>query len=226
VKPAIQLCTTIGAAFICALLWFSFWFTAFNHPSAEKTPRPNYPRAAIWTRTAPNTIQDLRAPTRFAFPSKEGFSGNFPESHVRLKLSADQPKQPQIYLQTNPFPRKRPEQPQLYETVSLPHAQLTTPATTQPLIIPQPERISLFFSPELAARIDRPMQLLLSNDIPQSIRIHLNIQPDGTVSQALFDTPVKNNQLAGAVRQLRFAPALTASDGWMDIRLADRKAQP
>ena len=95
---------------------------------------------------------------------------------------------------------------------------LPAPGARPTAIIQQPDRIALFLSPELQARADEPPQLTVSGILPASVRIHLGIRPDGTVDQVLFETPVENEALAGAVRQLRFKPAAVRTDSWLDLR--------
>jgi hypothetical protein len=222
VKIPIHLTTASGAALLCTLLCFAFLLTAFNPARSEKVEEPNYPNMALWQNGA-EAVRDLHSPTRFALPSREGFSGEFPESNVHLELSLERPHQPTKYLNNNPISRRRPDQPHLREEVPLPHDQVLIPATTKSLIVPQPEHISLFLSPELQTRVDKPLQIDLETALDQSVRVHLNILPDGTVSQALFEEPVKSIELTGAIRQLRFAPALVSTTGWLEIRFTKRE---
>ena len=170
------------------------------------------------------TLGDIRSPSRIALPSKEGFSGTFPESKVHLNLSLSRPEQPTLYLQSNPTPRFRPEQPHLREDVPLPKPPLATPTITQPLVIPQSGQTEFFFSAELESRIIRPIQINPSGDLPRSIRAHVYVDLNGMVSQTLLDRPVENNTLAGEIRKLRFKPASSPTDGWIEIRFTEEEA--
>jgi len=217
VKQRLQLSPALTAAILCALLWFAFWLIAFHPRPIRKITATVYP-AAIFLPAGAEDIREIRSPTLFALPSEQGFSGTFPESHVNLKLSLDQPDQPKFYLPREPADRTPPTQISLLETVPPLQSQLPAPGATHTGSAPRPERIALFFSPSLQVRMPDPVELDLSGTLPPSVRIHLTIRPNGTVEQALFETPVENSTLAGAVRKLRFAPAAEQTSGWLDIR--------
>jgi hypothetical protein len=122
------------------------------------------------------------------------------------------------YLARMPAEQEVPDQISLQEAMPQLKEDLPVPGARPAAVIPQPKRIALFFSPELQARIDAPPQLNLSGALPSSVRIDLGVRPDGTVDQVLFDAPVKNTALAGAIRQWRFAPAPTRTDNRLDLR--------
>ena len=225
-KKHLQCCVAPLAALVCTALWFAPWLLAF-----DPAPRPAYvpkemPSVGLWVHaTFPNA--PLHAPTLFALPAEQGFSGEFPEKSVGLiPTSWERPRQSDIYLERNPTPRFRPEQPNLNDTITLPHDPLEPASVTEPLAFPHPGRIALFLSPELQARTDGTPQLEISGNLPESIRVYLKVRPDGSIDQTLFDPPIGNGHLTGAVRQLRFLPALQSTEGWLDIRVTPLREAP
>ena len=213
----------LALAVACTLLWFGFWIVAFEPaPAPTEKVTATRPTASFWPKGA-EPIRALHSPTLFAFPSEQGFSGTFPENNVNLKLSFERPKQPDLYLETNLIPRAQPTHPLVNDKITLPQPALPIPTTTQPLSIPQPKGITLFLSPELQARSTDTLELDLSGELPDTIRVELQILPDGTVGQAFFDEPVQNKALLGAIRRLHFAPALDTTTGWLEIRFSERK---
>lgn len=209
----------LAAAVLSAIIWFALWLMAFQPAPAPAVVVATHPALIFWPKGA-ETIRRLHSPTLFALPSKQGFSGTFPEDRVNLKIELNhRPEKPDLYLHENPIPRIRPEQPQLDDKIVLPYPPLPIPAIGQRLEIPHPNRVALFLSPELQNRTGESQQLDVSGDLPAAIRAYLVVEPDGTVSQVLFDKPVKNQTLAGAIRRLQFAPALDTTSGWLEIRI-------
>lgn len=210
----------LGAALLCAILWFTFWLTAFTIQPVIKTIPQRHPPATYLSASA-EYPRELLAPTLFALPSAQGFSGVFPESRVYMDLSLNQPKQinhPEFYLPYEPTQRTEPDQVSLIEPAPIPRSALPAPGTTPIKTAPRPGRIALFFSPELQPRTNESMQLSIPGELPSSIRVSLSVQPEGTVDQAFFETPVENTALAGAIRKLQFKPSATRTVGWLEIR--------
>lgn len=219
-KTRLKISPALGAALLCAILWFAFWLTAFTIQPLIKTIPQRHPTATYLPAGAENT-RELLAPTLFALPSAQGFSGVFPETRVHMDLSLNQPEQapqPEFYLQYEPTPRTEPDQVSLIETAPIPRAALPAPGTDPIQTAPRPGRIALFLSPELQPRTTEPMHLSISGELPSSVRVSLSVQPDGTVDQAFFETPIENAALAGAIRKLQFKPSATRTDGWLEIR--------
>ncbi|MBC8206520.1 MAG: hypothetical protein ISR85_04860 [Kiritimatiellales bacterium] len=232
-KLRLQLTPALVAATVCALLWFAAWLIPFRPtPQREIIPLIR-PAVCFWPGGA-ETIREIRSPSLFALPSEQGFSGNFPESRINLLVPSagdipgiaiksritppEHPAQNESYLMRNPVVRTQPDTVSLLETIPRLTTDLPFPNVRPASIIPQPDRIALFLSPELRARSDAPPQLAVPGELPASVRIHLSIRPDGTVDQALFETPVQNDALAGAIRQLRFEPATVRTEGWLELR--------
>ena len=204
-------------AAVCSLAWFALWLSAFR-PIPEPAPEP-MPRPAVAICSATDeTLSRLRAPTLFALPSKEGFSGTFPEKRVNVRLSPERLRQPETYLARQPG-TAAPDQTTLIERIPFPQSELPAPGATPTAVIRRPETIVFFFSPELASRateIKPPSEIESLPDA--SVRIHLTVRPDGTVAHAFFETPMEQATLLSAVRKLRFTPAPEKTGGWLDIR--------
>jgi len=235
VKHRLQFNPTMGIALVCALLWFALWLVPF-HPAPLHENRPPARPSTAFRPDGVKTFRRLRSPALFALPSEQGFSGDFPKDRINLFVPANgtnnvdntlpetrissstQPDNQPFYLPRSPVERAEPDQISLQEPMPQPKMDLPAPGAHPTAIILQPDRIALFLSPELLARVDAPPQLTVPGILPTSVRIHLGIRPDGTVDQVLFETPVENEALAGTVRQLRFKPAAVRTDSWLDLR--------
>lgn len=205
---------------VCAALWFALWLTAFEVQPIRKMLPPTYP-AATFLPVGAEKIRKFLTPSLFALPAEQGFSGVFPESRVHMELSLDQlepTEQTEFYLPHKPVKRAEPDQASLMEVTPIPRSGLPAPGTARIKAAPYPGRIALFLSRELQSRANGPMQLALTGELPTSVRVHIRIQPDGTVDRTLFETPVENKALAGAIRQLQFTPATEQTTGWLEIR--------
>ena len=232
-KFRLQFNPVFRAATVCALLWFAVWLIPFRPTPRREILPPLRPVVRFWPAGA-ETIREIRSPSLFALPSEQGFSGNFPEARINLLVpsagdrigsaiksrikSPDRPAQNEFYLLRDPISRTQPDPISLLETIPRLTTDLPLPNVRPASIIPQPARIALFLSPELQARSEKPPQLTVPGELPASVRIHLSIRPDGTVDQALFEDPVQNDALAGAIRQLRFKPAAVRTEGWLELR--------
>ncbi len=207
----------------CSVAWFAFWLSAFQ-PIQEPTPQPTPQLAVAVCPATDPTLNTLQAPTLFALPSKQGFSGTFPADRVNVDLSLKRPQHPGTYLSHQPAAAPAPDQTQLTESIPRSESELPAPGGTRTTVIRNPEKIALFFSPELAARateIETPSEIETLPDA--SIHIHLTVRPDGTVAHAFFETPTEQPALLSAVRKLRFTPAPEETSGWLDIRFTPAK---
>lgn len=220
-KTNLQITPELGAALLCALLWFAFWLTAFEIQSVKKMSKATR-SLATFLPAGGEHARDFLAPTLFALPNEQGFSGTFPESSVHMDLALDQPEpagRQEFYLPYTPAPRAEPNQISLTENSPLPpRAELPAPGGEHIKSAPRPERFTLFLAPEIQPRTPAPMHLSLPGELPASVRVYLGIRPDGTVDRSLFDPPVKNQALAGAIRKLQFKPAPERTDSWLEIR--------
>ncbi len=205
-------------AAVCSLAWFTFWLSAFR-PIPEPEPRlESHLVAAICPATDP-ALQTLQAPTLFALPSEQGFSGTFPEKQVNVRLSLERPRQSETYLSRQPVAAPAPDQTQLIESIPHSESELPAPGGNRTTVIRTPEKIVFFFSPELAPRatgIKPPAEIESLSDA--SVRIRLTVRPDGTVAHAFFETPMEQPALLSAIRKLRFTPTPEETSGWLDIR--------
>ena len=211
-------------ALLCSVAWFALWLAAFRPiPESAAAPKPRPSITVVPANDDP--LSRLRAPTFFALPSKEGFSGTFPEKRVNVHLSFEQPRQPEPYLTRQPS-AATPDQTKLIGRIPLPQSELPVPSATPTAVIRNPEKIAFFFSPELQPRatgIEPPAEI---ESLPEaSVRIHLTVRSDGTVAHAFFETPTEQPALLGAVRTLRFNPAPEKTAGWLDIRFSPAKNQ-
>ena len=217
-KTRLQSILIFAGALLCASAWFALWLTAF-HPQPVPPPnQPVHPSLALYPAQladAPHFTQ----PTLFALPVKEGFSGTFPESRVYLNLKPEHPQQPDFFLQQRPHSKPLRKQIRFIEPVSLPQSgQLTVPGVAQQTDSKPPTGLFLILSPKLQARTDRALQLKGSENLPAFVRIQLKVDPEGAVSQCFFETPLENDALARIIRALRFNPAPTETDGWLELR--------
>ncbi len=203
---------------MCSLAWFAFWLSAFR-PIPEPEPRLEFPLAAAVCPATDQTLKTLQAPTLFALPSEQGFSGTFPEKQVNVRLSLEQPQQPGTYLSRQPAASPAPDQTQLIESIPRSESELPAPGRNCTTVIRNPETIAFFFSPELAPRatgIEPPPEI--ESPSAASVRIRLTVRPDGTVAHAFFETPMEHPALLISVRKLRFTPAPEKTSGWLNIR--------
>ncbi|MBI9019988.1 MAG: hypothetical protein JEZ10_01865 [Verrucomicrobia bacterium] len=219
-KSRLQFTPALTVALVCALAWFALWLTAFRpmpERPAKSKPRP----AAAFCPSADRTLHALQAPTLFALPSEEGFSGIFPERRVNVNLSLELPRQPETYLSRQPGAAPAPDQTQLIERIPLPQNKLPAPGAGRTTVLRQPEPIALFFSPELQPRATEIKSLSGVETLSvASVRIRLTVRPDGNVAHAFFEDPMENAALLSAIRRLRFNPAPEESTGWLDIRFS------
>jgi len=218
VKTRIQFTPALIMAIVCSLAWFALWLSAF-HP----VPEPSFPAtphlAATIFPATDETLSPFRAPTLFALPSEQGFSGTFPEDRVNVRLSLERPHQPKTYLPRQPTDTPAPNPTQLTENIPLPESELPAPGATRTTVIRQPERIAFFFSPELASRATDIETPDVITALPgSSIRIRLSVRPDGNVAHAFCETPIEQPTLLRAIRNLRFTPSSEKTEGWLDIR--------
>ena len=221
-KTRLQFTPALTAAILCALAWFALWLTAFRPIPEPAVETPRRTAAAV----CPATDDPLRAPSLFALPAKEGFSGTFPEKQVYVEIDLERPRQPETYLSRQPTASAAPDQTELIESIPLPHSDLPLPEGTRTKVIRRPGPIALFFSPELQPRA-QTTSLAGVEPLPvASVRIHLTVRPDGTVAHAFFETPMEQPALLSAVRKLRFRPASVQTDGWLDIRFTPPKEKP
>ena len=211
------------AAAVCALAWFAFWLSAFRL-SPEPAPEPTFrPGVAVCPATDP-TLNTLQAPTLFALPSEQGFSGTFPANQVNVRLSLEQPSQSETYLSRQPISTPTPDQNQLFENIPRFESELPAPGGTRTTVIRNPEKVAFFFSPELAPRATETKPPIEIESLSEgSVRIRLTVRSDGTVAHAFFETPTKQPALLSAVRKLRFAPTPKETSGWLNIRFTPAK---
>lgn len=214
-KRPVQPTLAIILATLCAIAWFAFWLSAFE-PTVQPQIQEPRPLAAAFCPAANETLQ---APTLFALPSEQGFSGVFPEQRVNVDLSLERPRQPETYLSRQPVATATPDQTQLIESIPLPQNKLPAPGATRTVVIRQPERIALFFSPELKPRASEIKSISEIDTLSSaSVRIRLTVRPDGSVAHAFFETPIKQPALLSAIRKLRFTATDKETVGWLDIR--------
>jgi hypothetical protein len=220
VKNRIQFTPELTAALLCAAGWYAFWMFAFRPAPLSALITASRPEV---TRLAEddNPLRKLKAPTLFALPSDEGFSGGFLPDRVDLRLTLEKPSNPVRYLshESTAAPAINQTTPTV-QTLPVQNS-LPAPGAAATETVRQGAGTQLFLSPELNLRSDSVPQL--SSALPGrtgTIRINLVVRPDGTVEQALFETPVTNAALLSAVRQLRFKPSEARTQGWVDIRSA------
>jgi len=205
-------------AALCAIAWFALWLLAFHPVSGPAFCSPTRPAVAI-SPSPGAMLRSVQSPTLFAFPSKQGFSGTFPENRVSTHPMIERSRPPETYLSRRLVPAPAPDQTKLIEQVSLPQSELPAPGATQTEVVRRPGRMTLFCSPELLPRangIELPGDLEILSST--SIRIHLTVRPDGRVAHAFFESPARQPALLNAVRKLRFSPAAEKTEGRLDIR--------
>jgi hypothetical protein len=218
VKLPVQFTPELTVAVLCAAGWFGFWLLA-PHPAPPRQPVVSAPPEVIRLVADTEALNKLKAPTLFALPSAEGFSGQFLENRIELPLSLEKPASPIRYL-----PQESPVSPGLNETrlmdeTSMPQSALPLPGVATRAPVPPPAEVRLFLSPELKARAgETPAIRIFSPELPETVRVNLTVREDGLVESAFFDTPVTNVALLSAVRRLRFNPAAEKTEGRIDIR--------
>lgn len=217
-KTCIQFTPETTLAILCATGWFALWLLVFQ-------PKPVPPQIPVTDPEFIRLIADdetmnrLKAPTLFALPSIEGFSGKFLETRIDLPLTLEKPTDPARYL-----PRKKTPSPAINPALlmgktAFSQRPLPVPDNTPSTRNPQPDAIQLFLSPELSRRSGRPLSLTVAKaGLPDTLRVNLTVRADGTVESAFFEEPVANTALAGAIRKLQFKPGKQKTEGWMDIR--------
>jgi hypothetical protein len=223
VKIRIQFTPELTAALLCAAGWFAFWLTAFRPAPLGQVVESAHPEL---TRLIADdaTLRKLKAPTLFALPSGEGFSGSFLENRVDLHLSLEKPSSPVRYLPHENTAASGVDRALLTEKTALPQSALPVPGATPQEAVRPAAGTRLFLSPELKSRAGEALQLnIAAAGLPETVRVNLTIRPDGTVEHALFETPVTNAALLSAVRQLHFKPATEQTESWIDIRFVQEE---
>lgn len=222
-KINIHLTPVLTVALLCAGGWFAFWIFAFRPapgPSVVSAARPEFIRLVA----DGETLRKLKAPTLFALPSDEGFSGRFLETRVDLRLSLEKPSSPVRYLPHENAPAPGINQTLLMAETALPQSALPIPGATPDESIRPVAGSQLFLSPELKLRAGNTPQLNIAvAGLPETVRVNLSVRPDGTVGHALFETPITNAALLSAVRQLHFKPAAEPTESWIDIRVVQEE---
>ena len=220
-KITVQLTPALTAALLCSAVWFSFWMLAFR-PAVLRPPIPSVHPEATRLVTDDETLRKLKAPTLFALPSGEGFSGQFLENRVDLRLTLEKSSSPVRFLAPENIAAPGVNRALLTSETALPPGALPAPESAAPRTEPRlAEGTRLFLSPELKLRAAETLQMnIAGKGLPETVRINLTVRPDGTVEHALFDSPATNAFLLSAVRQLRFKPAAEKTEGWIDIRFA------
>jgi hypothetical protein len=218
VKTRIQFTPETTLAILCAASWFILWLLIFQPASIP----PHIPFAGpefIRLIADDETLNKLKAPTLFALPSPEGFSGEFLETRIDLPLTLEKPSDPARYLprQNLPVPAINPAL--LMGKTAFLQSPLPIPGDMPPAITPPPTATQLFLSPELSRRAEGPLSLTIKKPgFPDTLRANLVIRADGTVESAFFEQPVTNPALAGAIRNLQFKPGKQKTEGWIDVR--------
>ncbi|QHI68161.1 hypothetical protein [Tichowtungia aerotolerans] len=216
-KFSVQFTPALGGALICTLLWYAFWLVAFQ-PNADHPVLSAVQGNASLQMANASQIPDFSNPTLFALPSQQGFSEGFPSDRVSLTLRFDSPKQPLFDLPPGDIRKGDPNPAPLMEAVAAPGSKIHLPGSTRIVRVRQGQRVELFLSPELRTRMDQPPEIDPPGELPESVRVHLNVRPNGTVANIFFDTPVQNPHLIAAVMRLRFAPASKQTTGWLELR--------
>jgi len=218
VKTDIQFTQEYAVAFFIVTGWSLFWLFAFQPAAALQSPSVNHPEV-VRLIADDDTLKKLAAPTLFALPSIEGFSGRFVEDRVIAPKTVVKPANPIRYLPRAPLTSSRIDTKLLAAETLLPVQDLPLPDSTS-RNPPLPERLSQIFpSPEVQARVGVfPEWLDLPGELPETLRVYVQIRPDGTVEHAFCDTPVTNAALLQAIRALAFKPSMNHSDGWIDLR--------
>lgn len=222
-KIRIQFTPALTAALSCAAGWFAFWMFAFRPglpPPVITAERPE----AIRLVADDETLRKLKAPTLFALPSGEGFSGQFLENRVDLHLSLEKPASPVRYLPHENAAAPGVDRTLLAAKTVIPQSALPVPGAAPQPAVRSAAGTQLFLPPglELRAGSELPPGTFAAG-LPETVRVNLTVRPDGTVEHAFFETPVTNAALLSAVRQLHFKPATEQTENWIDIRFAQEE---
>lgn len=216
----IQLTPELTAAVLCTAGWYLFWMAAFHPVPVHTTEPAAFPRPSVTLLDGMDpTLRQIRNPALFALPAQEGFSGDFLKSRIGMRLSLEKPVDPARYLERRSTAAPAIDSRFLTGGLRPPTAALPIPGATAPAARQSLQTTRIFFSPELAPRAEKNGTLNLpAAGLPESLRVHLTVREDGTVSHAFFETPVTLGALISAVRELRFAPDEKPATGWIDIR--------
>ena len=224
-KP-LQISPAWIAAFLCTAVWYSLFAFCFK-PETTDQPGENNPPAFVRLTGENGTTYHLLDPSRFALPGQKGFSGTFPAENVEIPFKFNSPETP-----STSTPRKNQPLPDIGK-ILLPEKTETAPPplpipgrkyTTA--AIPSIKRTTLLFSPELKTRAaDTQLDINRPAGLPDSTRVHLQINPDGIVQHALFETAVTNTDLINAVRRLSFKPTVENTEGTLEIRFPQKGAR-
>lgn len=219
-KPRIQLTPELTAALLCAAAGSIFWLSAFRPGIPQTAAIPQRPEF-IRLIADDETLNKLKTPTLFALPSEEGFSGKFLENRVDLRLIHEKTSSPARYLPSRETPAPGIDRTLLNTAPAIPQESLPVPGAAPRPVLSAGASVRLFFSPGLEARRGgASLSGTGLSGVPETVRIHLAVRPDGSVEYALFETPVTNAALLRAVRQMNFSPSGERTEGWMDIRFA------
>ena len=219
-KPPLQITRPLGIALGAATLWVAFWLVAFR-PVTPTRPVVRRPIARLSVARL-SDIPDFIDPALFALPSRQGFSGDFPADRLNSGPRFTSPEQQQYFLEAGVIREGDPNPAPLYHTVRPVQTELPRPnaADAAPAL---PPGLHLSVSPELSDRATATALPELSGDLPAYARVHIRVEPNGTVSRCFFDTPPPTDALPAAVRSLRFAPAPHPVDSWIEIRSIPEK---
>ncbi|MFA7256673.1 MAG: hypothetical protein WC047_03770 [Kiritimatiellales bacterium] len=219
-KIRIQFTPALTAATLCATGWFAFWLIAFRPAPLRPVGTSMHPEV-IRLLADDATLNKLKTPTLFALPSAEGFSGSFIENRVDLQLSLEKSADPVRYLARKNMTAPGVDQMLLTEKTALPHTALPVPGVAPRAAILPASGTRLFLSPGLKARAGEiPPLNITAAGLPDTVRAHLAVRPDGTVEYVFFDTPVTNAALRKIIQLLPFKPVKEKTEGWIDIRFA------
>lgn len=222
-KIRLQLTPALTAALLGAAGWFAFWLFAFR-PAPLQPPVPPARPEVTRLVTDDKILRKLKAPTLFALPAADGFSGRFVENRVDLRLTLEKPASPVRFLPPDNTPASGINRTLLPADPLLEPGALPVPGTAPHRAELRTEDPRMFLSPKLELRAAGAQKLnIAAQEQPETIRVNLTVGPDGTVDLARFDAPVTNAALLSAVRQLKFKPADGQTEGWIDIRFAQKE---
>lgn len=224
-KIRIQFTPELTIALICAGGWTAFWLWTFR-PVSPAPPAGGIRTELTRLITDDETLRKLKAPTLFALPSSEGFSGKFLGNRVELHLTLEKPASAVRYLPPENAVIQATDSALLAPETKLPQSELPVPGAEIKSPVRPSGGIQLFPSPELELRGSEALPAGISAaGLPETVRVNLALRSDGTVRQAFFETPVTNAALLSAVRQLRFKPSASRTEGWVDIRFPQEGAK-
>lgn len=218
-KHSIQFTFAFRTALLLALLWFAFWLVAFQPPPV-RPKRPKRPELIVSTalqRASAEEISAAQSPTLFALPSEHGFSGRFPPQRILRTLHFTPPKKREFWLEHDAVRAGDPNPAPLFQM-----APTSQPQTARPIRTATSNNrahgLRTHLSPALRARAPQNKLHVATDALPAYTRVRLRVAADGRVSQCFLQQPAPESPLPAAIRRLRFAPAASASDGWMEIR--------